>query len=582
MRWKGFITLAVLIALITGGALFFLDGVLQKSITGAGTKIWGAKVEMDDLSLSWSPPGMKIDDFKVASRNEEFKNIFQVDSLNISVLIRPLLEKKINIEEISGQGLAFNTDREESGFLPEEEIEERKETQSRWKEKMTGWLENIRSRAKEKIDVSGAVETPQLSSVKTVKETGESLEDAKAKYENMELPDGSKHIDRLAEDYQDLKSIKIENEKDILQARDRIKKANDNLEDAKDFISQTNEKIADFKNTVTELSGKLNTIDKARREDYKAIMEKLQLPSIGVKDIAQTVFGDPVVTNFERVMDYVKLVRKYIPPKKEEKKQKVKKEREKGADIVFKREKMYPPFLIQKAQLTGPDEQYIKISDYTTTPGIHGKPVRFDVASNKIKLGLGVYRLPEKTGEVLELKHDRFEVGGAKGELSLNGEFSGQNIDSDIKWTGRGVMPENWLNYLDLEDPVVDIMIQVSGKMSSPKFSIRSNLDNIISDRLKEELDEKIKEVRREVEKTVDREVNSRKRKVEKNIEDFRQKQLENLNREKSKVLEKKREIEEEIEAKRREIEKVISEKSKQAQEKLEDKAGEELDKLFK
>ncbi len=582
MRWKGFISLLVVLALIFGGALFFADSILQRSITAGGTRIWGAKVEIDDLTISWSPIGMKIDGVTVASRTEEFKNLFEVDSLNGSVLIKPLLEKKINIEEISGKGLNFNTDRQVSGFLPVEEKVEREKTSEKWKEKLENWLENVRNRAEEKINISEAIEIPDLQSVKVVNETRESLKNLKSEYQEVDLVSGDKHIENLSQDYNNLKKIKIKDESDIVKARNSIERATDNIESAESFILQTQDNINSFRNEITGLEGRIRQIDQARLKDYRAVMDKLELPSIGVEDIAHTVFGEPVVENFQRVINYVELIRKYIPPKSEKEPKKVKRERDRGINVLFEQEKMYPHFLIETASITGPAEQFIKIEDYTTTPDITGKPVQIGVSSDRFQLELQIYRLEENNSEVIELNYNDFEVAGTAGDLSLNGTFTDRQIDTDIKWEGKGVLPENWLNYIKLEDPLINILIGVTGNIGSPEFSISSNIDNLISARLKEELEEKINEVQTEVEKIIDREVDSRKRELEKNIQDFKREQLEKLDREQEKVIARKDEIEEEIEAKRKEIEKLIAEKTDKATEDIKDRAEQELERLFR
>ncbi len=121
MRWKGFITLIVISVLVAVTGIFLLDDIIEMSVEKAGSKLWGAKIEIENTEVSWSPFGIKINDFTIASKKDEFKNLVDIEAMEISVETAPLLEKKTIINEISGKGLAFNTSRDESGFLPEKE-----------------------------------------------------------------------------------------------------------------------------------------------------------------------------------------------------------------------------------------------------------------------------------------------------------------------------------------------------------------------------------------------------------------------------------------------------------------------------
>ncbi len=98
-------------------------------------KIWSLNGRQSALSLK---------KFTVASTEEEYKNTLEIESMRALLLFRPLLEGKININELFGTGLAFGTDRETPGFLKKEKREKREKTGKKWKSDISSWMEDIK------------------------------------------------------------------------------------------------------------------------------------------------------------------------------------------------------------------------------------------------------------------------------------------------------------------------------------------------------------------------------------------------------------------------------------------------------
>jgi uncharacterized protein (TIGR03545 family) len=260
----------------------------------------------------------------------------------------------------------------------------REKVEKEWESGMSSWLDDISGRTKEKVDVSSVYDKDKLKSIKALNAAEESFKEVKETYAGIDDIDGQKESDNLKNNITALKSIDIKDEKDIKAAKDKIEKAQKSIEESETFIEETNKKRKDFTGSMGELNDDLKYIEEARKEDYSLMMSKLKLPSIEIGDIAETLFGSLVVDKFNKITGTIKKVREHIPPKKEKEKT-VKKERDRGADIIFRKDNMYPPFLIKEIQISGGDK-FVKVNDLTTTQDIHGKPLTGECGTKNFNL----------------------------------------------------------------------------------------------------------------------------------------------------------------------------------------------------
>lgn len=563
LNFKRFTACAVILILIIGGLVLFADNLIKGAIEKAGTTMWGAKVEVAKVDVGWSPLGVTIKGFTIASKEEEFKNIAEIEKMNVSLLVKPLLEGKINMDNLSGTGLAFGTERESSGFLQKERKEKREKVAQKWKSEMAYWIESIKGRAKEKLDVKSVYDPEKLKSLEALKEAESSFEKIKEKYDELDKIDPAPHIESLMKDYESLKKTEIKDEKDIAILQGKIEKAQGDIEKANSFISETDQKRKNFIVSVSKIKESIKAVEKARQKDQKLIMSELKLPSIEVEDISETLFGPLVVEKFNKVTQTIKTVRKYIPPPKE-KEEPVKIERDRGADIVFTKEKMYPPFLIEEFEVSG-GKNSLNIEDFTTTQHIHGKPLQAEVMTENFNLGTVIDHRTYKPSEKITARVRNFDVAETSGELFMESFFEGEKIDSKITWRGRGLLPAEWNSYLKLGNPEIVLEVSVKGTLGKPQFGMNSNLDKLISDRLRQELQAKINQAKAQVEELLDREMADRRKKLEQEVENYRSSGLEQLNDAKAKVEKEKEDLREAMEKKKQEMQDNLEEGAQDA-----------------
>ncbi|MBN2407761.1 MAG: TIGR03545 family protein [Elusimicrobia bacterium] len=581
MRWKGFITLAVLAALLFVTAVFFSDDIIEQAIEKSGTGMWGARVEVSGVDVVWSPLGVRINGLAVASRKEEYKNALYVSGLKCMLLAAPLLEKKIIIEDISGTGLAFNTDRKSSGFLPSAKREKREKVKKEWKTNMSSWMQDIKGRGLGKIDVKASFDVNELASLKALEGIENSLSGFRSMYGNYDTSDLNKSSDELGRAIGMIDDLKIKDAKDLEKAGKKLKEAQPALENAEKTGKQLGKDLKEMQSSVSDLEKKLREFDDLRQADYRRMMEKLKLPSLETQDIARTVFGPLIVDKFNMIMEYRDKARKYIPAKKEKGKPEVK-EREKGEDIIFYRKKMYPPFHLKKALVSGQDNAKIECTDISDAPWITGKPAVIEAVYADFSFRAEIDRTGDVPGEKISGRLDNFRLADSTGVMNIDLEFSGDMVKGSISWVGKGLLPADWASYLDLGDTPVKIDVSVSGKDDNLKFDIRSNLDSMLSAKLKKELAKKMEEARGKVNALIDSNVLGRKNKVMGDLASFKSEKLDRLNSEKDQLERRKKELDKKIEAKKKEAKDKTDKLKKDSEDKIKKGAEDKLKDIFK
>ncbi len=588
MRWKGFIPFLLITAIIFVTGIFFLDTIIHRTVERAGSAVWGAKVEIEDLSISWSPPGVVVEGFTVASRSREYENLMEIGRMRFAVLGGPLFERKLVIEEISGTGLAFGTPRESSGFLPRKEKPdpEDREEESRWKEMISSWLEDIRERASERIDVRGYFSVEDLKSVRELRRARAESETFRDEFEELDPEEASERVEELKGIREEVLRIRVTGPEDIGPAREKLRRAEESVSSAGEYAAQVRGQLEELRSSAGEIRESIHSAADARRDDYRALMDKMRLPSIETEDIAETVFGPLITRRVTGLVSAVETVRRYIPPKKD-KPERVVRTRHGGTVIHFDRRESYPAFLLKEALISGTDGEKLQVRDLTGDPMGYGRPGRVKVSYDRFD-GEAVFdRTREEPVDTLTASYENFRIADGRGDLELSAVFTAGEIDSDISWSGRGLLPENWVDFLRLDDPPVEVKVRVRGSLSSPRLSISSSLDTLISEHLRRELEREIARAREEARELVDSEVLRRRDEILSDTEAFRREQEERLLSALRSVEEERDALKARVEEKRAEIEERVSaaeaaarKAAEEARREAEKKAGEAAEEL--
>ena len=118
IRWQGLAVFVVILVVIAFTWLVLVDWIARRAIETAGTKAVGAKVDVAEADVTLFPAGLVIKGVEVTDPNQPMSNAISLNRLHAAIELPPLLRRKIIVNDLSIEGLEFNTARRTSGALP--------------------------------------------------------------------------------------------------------------------------------------------------------------------------------------------------------------------------------------------------------------------------------------------------------------------------------------------------------------------------------------------------------------------------------------------------------------------------------
>ncbi|MGH7568013.1 MAG: hypothetical protein ACREL9_03435, partial [Gemmatimonadales bacterium] len=216
-----------------------------------------------------------------------------------------------------------------------------------------------------------------------------------------------------------------------------------------------------------------------------------------------------------------------------------KRARARGTTVHFPRERAYPGFLLRAADLSfvlgaaseHPRTYAGRLTGLTSAPALYGRPTTLEASAPAVRIGAvadHVRDTPRDTaaatlqgvalpGFALPSLPVRLEPG--TGTVSLSFALSGDRlrgrwgVRSDaVRWIRDTAAPAG--GRADLEQLVwrvvsgvraLDLTAEVSGTLSRPRLSVRSNLDRALAERLRAVVGEEVAAAERRLRAEVDR-----------------------------------------------------------------------------
>ena len=407
IRWSFLLTTIIIIALIAILNILFFDKILKKVIISAGQTAVGAKVEIDYLKTSFKNCSVTINGFRAADKNNYFKNLVDIEKIRFDVRFAPLLRKKVVIDEMSLDGLRWQTDRKTSGELPKKKKSNEESKFAKMfktaKDKTVTEFNNLPSvemfnKIQDQIknfDVNKLIEDSGLSSIKEVEKVSADLQDKYKSYQdkinNFNYEEKINRAKTLADD---LSKSKFGSLADIANTAKKVNELKTLKKEFDDILAELNNAKKDVSATIDVTKQIKNTIT----NDVNMICEKISIPTLNTKNISQMLFGTKWVNRVEKVLYYISIIKQYIPEGSDEEEVKEVKQRALGRDIIF-REKLYPSLLISLMKVTGTTAKTKEevgidfsglIKNISSSPKLVGAPVILELAGNNSTQKLAV------------------------------------------------------------------------------------------------------------------------------------------------------------------------------------------------
>lgn len=531
-RWRAIGPL--LLFTLLGGVLWVLcaDRIARASAEKIGTAIVGAKVEIQDLHIDLKNGDVTVRGLTVASPHEALKNLFQADELVADIDILPLLEKKVVIDRLAASGLRFGTPRLTDGRTAGRAhgLSGRvlAETQ-RWSEQfqvpalqlVTGKIEvgTLDPRNWSAIPAAQAL-TARADSSRRAWQTG--LDSLRL---NAALDSAKATLARL----------RTARATDLAALND-ARRAIDQLKQARNRVTALERGVT---SGLAELRSGVAGVDSAKQRDYALARGLLKLPSLDAPDIGLALFAPTAVARFQRALYWTQLARAHMPPGLLPRSgDGPSRSRRAGSTVRFPREHALPGFLLRTAELSfqleptsaQPKRYAGRLTGLTSDPALYGRPTLFEASAPAVSAGAmldHVHATPRDTAgatvqgvrlPVLQLPSLPMRLDPGEGTAQLGFALRGDTIrarwgvrSTHVQWARDSAAPRStvtdlvWTTVSRITDLQVDA--GVTGTLSQPRLSVRSNLDEAIAARLRAMVGDEVAAAERRLRAEVDRQV---------------------------------------------------------------------------
>ena len=517
-RWKAIGPLLVLLIIAAVLWWLFADTIARRETQKVGTRMIGAKVEIQDLHLDLAHGKVLIRGLTVASPHEALRNLLQADELVADVDVVPLTEKKLIINRIAANGLRFGTPRETDGRVAATSGDG---IAGRVLAETHAWASQFQvpvlqlATGKITIDSLDPRRLSTIPAAAALSARADSSQRAwKAAFDTLRLGPTLDSAQATLERLRRARATDLATLNEARRAIDRLKRARDRVTTLDRNVTQG----------ATALRSGLAGLDSARQRDYAFARGLLKLPSLDAPAVGAALFAPGAIRPFERVLYYLQLARRYMPPglvpRATTGPTRV---RRAGEDVRFPRERNLPAFLVRSAELSfllqraaeQPQRYAGRLSGLTSDPALYGRPTVASATGPELGAGLllnHLHGVPIDTAgaTVGGIRFPAFEVPGVSLRLDpgsattqLGFKLNGDTIharfvirSSNVRWTRDSGFANSTIGDLIWRAvsgiPNLDVEARLSGALHRPDLAVRSNLDQAIAARLRAVLGEQV------------------------------------------------------------------------------------------
>ena len=379
-----FIAIAIIMIAVIFGKNIFVKTILQKNLES----VFEAKTTIEQVNVELLNSRISIHNLTIANKDAPMKNLFDVGKIELDFNLTQLLRGRFVSENIEASAMQFGTNRKTSGALPS--IKNDAKTTSVEKEntiknaelKSTDSLKMQITDLFDNYDPKTIIEesTNELKTPEVAEKTEQQIKEIVLKWQ--EEPDKLQSKVTIF----NTSANKVINKnyasiKDPIAIKDALADINDSLQQAQELkneIDVIRKNISTDRATVDTLS---TTLQNVINNDKDIVDNKINaIKSISAEDSKTTIINNLLESvGLVTVKKYLPYINKAIKiansMKKEKNSQNTEqsKSRLAGRNVYYKKN-MYPTFLIEKIQCSGPEFSAI-ISDISNDANLWGKPI---------------------------------------------------------------------------------------------------------------------------------------------------------------------------------------------------------------
>lgn len=368
IRWSGLTAFVVVAALLAVFFLFAAGPLMKWGIEYFGSRAAGAKVDAENVSLSFSPLGVRVDNFTVADAEKPMQNLLEFERADAQLAVGPLLLGKAIIEDLRVDGLKFSTARSVDGTLEQDATEPVTEDNTENDKSQDSLLSGVELPTAEEILAREQLHTETA---------GKAFREAYTKHRSsvestMEsIPDGSA-LSRYENEIKALTSGRFESIEDFKARKAKLDELKKQFRNDKQAIAEARKAISVAR---SELALRLKELKAAPARDMDSIRSKYQLTAEGAANLSALLFGSEAGEWAEQALYWYDKAKPYLDSG-EEASEDVAYVRE-GSFIHFPTDNPWPDFLLRNAQLSASTvrgDLMIFVENVTHQPDVLGKP----------------------------------------------------------------------------------------------------------------------------------------------------------------------------------------------------------------
>jgi uncharacterized protein (TIGR03545 family) len=506
-------------------------------------------VDIDNLEFSTTELYVRWDRLQVTNPKQTMKNKLETGKCEFDIELLPLLSKKFIIESFSITDVQTNTDREEDGRIEKESGDRERSfimsTIDYLEEEVASNASPQFSALTQKTNVDSILKILDIQSIQKItnlqNEMNVSYSDWEKKLTGLNMTSELKQVESQIHSI-DVKKLKTADE--ILGALKKVDNINSTIKSNSNSLAETKNNLL---GDLSDLKTKSGQVDDWVKNDYAQAFSLAKIPEINAENIGKLLFGKNVVDQFNSYLSYVATAREYSGDIDSDKPEKKSPSRLKGQDIYFYSQHARPDFWIRHANLSGQTESKIAwsgiINNIVSDQRLINSPTEIAV---KGKSGSGatlslnglLNYLEDKPEESFNIDYSGFSLANFKlsdsnllpneikkgvGSVNTRLNISGEKINGRISFVGnklqfgKSVQNEKQNKFEEIMQSIlkntstIDFLAKIEGEADNLHFSVNSNIDDILSNKIGAIVGEEVNKAKQEIKNKIDNEIGQHK-----------------------------------------------------------------------
>ncbi|MDN3649206.1 TIGR03545 family protein [Reinekea marina] len=510
-RISGLIGFVVFSALLLVVGFLFIDVWAKKGIELSATNINGAEVNVDDVDLTLSPIGFRIEKIQVTDKAKPSHNRLVIEQAVLDINLAQLFLGRVRINDMHVVGLATNVERSQPGKLVEKPAEE----SSAFSEASEALVED------RKESLGSAFPSPSEVVADSTAETKAAIANAQLVINNAKstveasaakLP-GEDDLAEYQRKISALKAQKIDSLESVKQMQTGIQGLTKQV--ATDKLAIEKLKLS-IDLSVKQAKEAVSNIKDAPAKDWQTLLSKNPINAETAIEVSKILLGEELVNKFEQYQGYYETAQPWLKRlsklRGEKEAEDPSKARLDGTYIRFEHPDPTPNFLIDRGGISFDADGWpwqVEMTSVTGEQTITGKPAEFSIKRGEgdntaMQVGITIDRREPTAvdtinmiGRGIAFSKQTASVSGADLTWSpapanldgnivvtdgeLNGQITLSFDENTFDYSGASKADE-FIKKALAQVTEFKVFIDVTGKALKPSIAVSSTLDNQVGE----------------------------------------------------------------------------------------------------